>query len=478
MAAGSFIFENKVRPGCYIQIKGVPKASANMSERGTVVILMNADSGGLLTEISANDILTGGSSAKGFPLSMFTDTTSILNYVYPYANKIIVGRLNYGGTKASAILLYASDETATLTATANFDGTFGNRLSVLIIAEETGQGKYKGEGFFVRTSLDGEVVNEQNVKNPSDLKDNDYVSFKKADSLSALSAVSAVDLSDGENGSESDANLTKILSKLTGMSWNTLGFCGQDTNKSVIDTYIRNLRENKGKYRQAVMYNSSTSDYEGVISTIQAFAVDGDDLEYLENTQSDPGEETKRQVALRLREMFAVAFVAAITAGSDVNVSNTYAPVPSNVIEVIPTVDDEIVEALLATGELTFTRNSQNNIVIEKDINTLQTYTQTRTAPFSKNRVIRCLDELSNTKVKIWEEMFIGKIDNNVTGRNLLKSQIMSVIQNLVKVGALNESDTQIVVEQGDDVDKVRSYETVRPIDAMEQLYSYVTVLG
>ena len=34
MAAGSFIFENKVRPGCYIQIKGVPKASANMSERG------------------------------------------------------------------------------------------------------------------------------------------------------------------------------------------------------------------------------------------------------------------------------------------------------------------------------------------------------------------------------------------------------------------------------------------------------------
>ena len=44
MAAGSFLFENKLRPGCYIQIKGVPKASSNMSERGTVVILMNADS--------------------------------------------------------------------------------------------------------------------------------------------------------------------------------------------------------------------------------------------------------------------------------------------------------------------------------------------------------------------------------------------------------------------------------------------------
>lgn len=478
MAAGSFLFENKLRPGCYIQIKGVPKASANMSERGTVVILMNADSGGLLTEISANDILTGGSSAKGFPLSMFTDTKNILNYVYPYVNKLIIGRLNYGGTAAGARILGTS-ESPQLTATANYNGTFGNGLSVIIVAEATGEGKYKGQGFFVRTSLNGEVVDEQNIKLPNELRDNDYLSFTKADSLSALSAVAAVDLAGGTNGTESDGNLTKILGKLTGMSWNTLGFCGKDTNRSVIDTYIKNIRENKGKYRQGVLFNNGSSDYEGIISPFQAFAVDDDDVDWLDTEITDPTEEAERQAALRLRQMFAVGFVAAITAGSDVNISNTYAPVPANVIEVIPAPDeDEDVEADLRLGLLTFTHNSRNQIVIEKDINTLHTYTQTRTVPFSKNRVIRCLDELSNTKVMVWEEMFIGKIDNNVTGRNLLKSQIMTIIQNLVKVGALNESDTQIIVEQGDDPDKVRSYETVRPIDAMEQLYSYVTVLG
>jgi hypothetical protein len=478
MAAGSFLFENKLRPGCYIQIKGVPKASANMSERGTVVILMNADSGGLLTEISANDILTGGSSAKGFPLSMFTDTKSILNYVYPYVNKLFIGRLNSGGDKAQAVVL-SDGGNPLLTAKANYDGTFGNGLSVMIVAEASGEGKYKGQGFFVRTSLNGEVVDEQNVKLPSELKDNDYLSFIKADALSALSAVAAVDLAGGSNGSESDGNLTKILNKLTGLSWNTLGFCGKDANKIVIDTYIKNLRENKGKYRQAVLFDYAASDYEGVISPFQAFAVDDDDVDWLETESEDADEEAERQAALRLRKMFAVGFVAAITAGSDVNISNTYAPVPANVIEVIPAPDeDSDVEEDLKAGLLTFTHNSANRIVIEKDINTLHTYTQTRTAPFSKNRVIRCLDELSNTKVMVWEEMFIGKIDNNVTGRNLLKSQIMSIIQNLVKVGALNESDTQIVVEPGDDPDKVRSYETVRPIDAMEQLYSYVTVLG
>lgn len=478
MAAGSFLFENKLRPGCYIQIKGVPKASANMSERGTVVILMNADSGGLLTEISANDILTGGSSAKGFPLSMFTDTKNILNYVYPYVNKLIIGRLNYGGTAASARILGTS-ESPQLTATANYNGTFGNGLSVIIVAEATGEGKYKGQGFFVRTSLNGEVVDEQNIKLPNELRDNDYLSFTKADSLVALSAVAAVDLAGGTNGTESDSNLTKILGKLTGMSWNTLGFCGKDANRSVIDTYIKNIRENKGKYRQGVLFNNSSSDYEGIISPFQAFAVDDDDVDWLDTESSDPTEEAERLAALRLRQMFAVGFVAAITAGSDVNISNTYAPVPANVIEVIPAPDeDEDVEADLRAGLLTFTHNSRNQIVIEKDINTLHTYTQTRTVPFSKNRVIRCLDELSNTKVMVWEEMFIGKIDNNVTGRNLLKSQIMAIIQNLVKVGALNESDTVIIVEPGDDPDKVRSYETVRPIDAMEQLYSYVTVLG
>ena len=586
MAAGSFLFENKLRPGCYIQIKGVPKASGNMSERGTAVILMNADSGGLLTEISANDILTGSCASKGFPLSMFTDTKSILNYVYPYVNKLYIGRLNSGGNKAQAVILSsgtpavaasgsvdvdgntlvatavtpgvagnslkvilsvksaddaevvirdgvggtladveipglisgsaglaemnvaplsnyvifsgeapvglsttkqivlsggadASAGESLLTAKANYDGTFGNKLSVMIVAEETGEGKYKGAGFFVRTSLSGEVVDEQNVKLPSDIRANDYLQFIKSDNLVSLSAVASVDLAGGTNGSESDNNLTRILSKLVGTSWNTIGFCGKDSNRTVIDTYIKNLRENKGKYRQAVLFNNSASDYEGVISPFQAFAVDDDDVDWLETEQSDPTEEAARLAALRERQMFAVAFVTAITAGSDVNVSNTYAPVPANVVEVIPvSYEDEDIEDELKSGLLTFTHNSRNNIVIEKDINTLHTFTQTRTVPFSKNRVIRCLDELSNTKVMVWEEMFVGKIDNNPTGRNLLKSQILTIIDNLASVGALSNSDSKVIVEQGDDPDKVRSYESVRPIDAMEQLYSYVTVLG
>lgn len=579
MAAGSFLFENKLRPGCYIQLKGVPKASANMSERGTVVILMNADSGGLLTEISANDILTGGSSAKGFPLSMFTDTKSILNYVYPYVNKLLIGRLNFGGTKASAAVLsktipasvasatqsgvtitakqagaagngisvsFAGDspnyDTATvvvsnggsswtfsnqttvaalnseamadptcpvtfggsgslpfpetpvsatlsggadessepsLTARAKYDGIMGNKLSVIIVAEENGEGKYRGQGFFVRTSLDGGLVDEQNVKLPSELKNNDYLQFIMAEDITALSAVAAVDLSGGTNGEESDTNLTKILGKLVGQSWNTLGFCGKDLNRGIVNTFIYNIRENKGKYRQGVLFNHGSSDYEGIISTFQAFAVDDDDVDWLETEQTDPAEEAERLAALRLRQMFAVGFVAAITAGSDVNISNTYAPVPENVIEVIPAPDeDEDVESDLKAGLLTFTHNSSNNIVIERDINTLHTYTQTRTAPFSKNRVVRCLDELSNTKVMVWEDMFIGKIDNDVTGRNLFKSQVMAIIDNLAKAGALSGNESQVIVEPGDDPDKVRSYETVRPIDAMEQLYSYVTVLG
>lgn len=586
MAAGSFLVENKLRPGCYIQIKGVPKASSDMSERGTVVVLMNADSGALLTNITANDILTGGSSAKGFPLSMFTDTKGILNYVYPYVNEIYIGRLNYGGTKAQAVLLSSGTPAVAahgsvsvdgntlvatavtpgvagntlkvmlsvkaadvaeivimdgegspladaeipglisgsaglaemnvaplsnyvvfsgdapvglsstkqivlsggadaivgenlLTAKANYDGTFGNKLSVLIVAEASGEGKYKGEGFFVKTSLDGEVVDNQNVKLPSELKGNDYITFIKSSGLSALSAVASVDLTGGTNGTESDGNLTKILGRLKELQWNTLAFCGKATNKTVINSYINNLRENRGKYRQAVLFNNASSDYEGVISPFQAFVVDDDDIDWLETENSDPAEEALRLEALRIRQLFAVAFVAAITAGSDVNISNSHAPVPANVTAVIPAPDeDPDVEDDLRAGLLTFTRDSSNQIVIEKDINTLHTYTQIKTAPFSKNRVIRTLDELSNTKVLVWERMFIGKIDNNSTGRNLLKIQILAIIKRLADLGALVPEDSVVTVEPGDDVDKVRSYEMVRPIDSMEQLYSYVTVLG
>lgn len=556
MAAGSFLFENKLRPGCYIQIKGVPKASSDMSERGTVAILMNSDSGGLITELSANDILTGSSASKGFPLSSFTDTKSILNYVYPYVNKLVIGRLNSGGTKASVVLIrqgsgihqmrpWTTDSTGAgqqsaidtdgndyykqdgctytatgvpdgvsdfnvlwdsldkiyfgytvdvapvtfgdiklhilsttgtplLTAQAKFDGTFGNKLSVIIVAEAAGEGKYHGQGFFLRTSIDGEVVDEQNIKLPSEIKDNDYVTFIKAQGLTELSAIAAADLSGGTNGSESDTNLTKILSKLSGMAWNTLGFCGKDENRAVIETYIRNLRENKGKYRQGVIFDWENADYEGIISPFQAFAVDDDDVELLE-----AGSTEEAVAALELRKRFVVGFVAAITAGADVNISNTYHDVPQNVIDVIPIYDeDEDVEDLLRLGAFVFSHDSDGNIVVEKDINTLHTYTQTRTQPFSKNRVIRALDELSNTKVMIWERNFIGKIDNDDMGRTLLYNQILKIVKNLINIGAFADYDYSIVVEQGEDVDKVRTYEQVRPIDSMEQLYSYVTVLG
>lgn len=473
MAAGSFLFENKLRPGCYIQIKGVPKASSNMSERGVVVILMNADSGGLVTEISANDILTGASASKGFPLSMFTDTKSILNYVYPYVNKIVIGRLNAGGTKAQVYVLGDSETTASLLAQANFGGTAANKLSVVIVAEASGEGKYHGEGFFVRTTLDGELVDEQNVKLPSELKANDYISFTVGETLAALSAVAAKDLVGGTNGTESDSNLTNILSKLTTMAWNTLGFCGKDTNRSVIETYINNLREKKGKYRQGVVFNYTAADYEGIISPFQAFAVDDDDIEALEAGGAGVAD------AIALRQRFVIGFVAAITAGADVNISNTYHAVPSNVTAVIPIYDeDEDVDSYLENGAFIFTHDSKGNIVVEKDVNTLHTYTQKRTPPFSKNRVIRALDEMSNTKVQIWESDFIGKIDNNDMGRTLLYNQIVKIIKTLISIGAFAESDYSVVVEQGDDVDKVRTYEQVRPVDSMEQLYSYVTVLG
>ena len=101
-----------------------------------------------------------------------------------------------------------------------------------------------------------------------------------------------------------------------------------------------------------------------------------------------------------------------------------------------------------------------------------------RTRPFSKNRVIRCLDEESNTKTLVWERSFIGKIDNNETGRNLFKAQVLRIIDDLVSIGAVSSGEIEVIVEQGDTPDSVRSYERLRPIDAMEILYSYVTVLG
>lgn len=466
MAAGSFIFENKVRPGAYIQMKGSASASNLMSERGIVALIGEFDTGGLVTEISGSDILSGKCADKGFPVELFTDQSSPLYYAYPYVNKMIICRSNVSTSEAASAL------TGVLSVTAKSAGSGGNDISI-IISGEVG-------AWVVKTSVGGRVMDSQSVASVADLADNVHVRFDLGSGELVEDDLGTHDLSGGESGEADADDITSILSQLKNLSWNTLGYCqsmeapevgpGKDENVGLILAYARDIRENVGKWRQVVVYcspneSSSFADYEGVIVVEQCFKV---------KDYANIGS------LLTLKPAASVAFYAAITAGSDVGVSNTYALLPSSVISVTPTFDDtESVIEQIKLGRAIFTSRSDGLFVIEQDINSLHTFTPDRTYPFSKNRCIRALDEIANTKVMAWERMYCGKVDNTDVGRTLFKSEVVRILRDIQNAGGIHDfSVDDVTVEAGNNVNEIRSYEQVRPTDSMEILYSYVTVIG
>ena len=71
----------------------------------------------------------------------------------------------------------------------------------------------------------------------------------------------------------------------------------------------------------------------------------------------------------------------------------------------------------------------------------------------------------------------MGKIDNNESGRGLFKTDIIVYFNELMRIGAIQNFETDdIVVRQGVELDAVVVDLYVQPVDSMEKLYMTVNV--
>ena len=222
----------------------------------------------------------------------------------------------------------------------------------------------------------------------------------------------------------------------------------------LVKDFIELCREDLGKKAQAVCYNYNT-DYEGIIKTSQGF-----------KTATDT-------VSPELFQLYA----ASITAGAAVDESNT-CRVVEDAIDIINYYDDKEIEEKLQEGWFILSERQDGVILIEQDINSLHTFTTDKNKAFSKNRVIRTLDEIGNTAALIFNRNYAGKVDNNDNGRNLYKGELINLCSQLQDLGALqnfNGAD-DITIMQGTDVDAVVCEFTIQPVDSMEKLYMTVNV--
>lgn len=447
---GTFLVQNKVRPGAYINFVAVPQSLMNVSDRGiaTMALPMSWGPQGEIIDILSSDLTDGSSLAKiGYSS---TDVESLLFRIcLQNCYRLKAWRLDTGGTKASATI--GTGETA-LKPTAKYAGICGNDIKIVIVKDDDSGSTYTVETLYkgIRKDIQSKLTS------PTLLEDNDWVDWNVT-KQTVFTATAATSLTGGENGTVTESTAyTDYWAKMKTETWNTMGLLSEDaTVKTAFCEYIKDLRENEGVKVQGCVYDKATYDYEGIISSDQGYKTEVEEIS----------------------EVNFVAWVTGATAGAEINESNTHKTVQDAVEIIGELTNTEIIDAL-NSGKFVISKLRSGTIVVEKDINTLHTFTTDRSYDFSKNRVIRVLDEMGNTVMNTWDENYCGKLDNDADGRNVYKADLVSYGNTLQGIHAITNflGADDIEVLMGDDVDSVVVNWPVQPVDSMEKLYMTFTV--
>lgn len=443
MAGGTFLTQNKIRPGAYINFKGVAKPLSSLGTRGIMTMPVPMSWGATITELLSTDLIDGKSLPK-IGYTALDEESQIFREALKNAYKAIVYRLDTGGTKATAVL-------TPLTATAKYAGIVGNEISVSVV-ENTA-----ANAFDVITIFRNVEKDRQTVTTVGALEDNDWVVFSGTGNVVANAGVT---LAGGTNGTVSDATYKNYRDAIKAYNWNTMAI-PQDASSQTQDfiTFIESQRDTFGKKVQAVLYNVE-ADYEGIISVAQGYKTT---------------DETISPTTF-------VAYVAGLTAGANPNESNTYHVIPGAVSIVYPNGvtpygNEEIIEGL-QNGKFILSTRQDGAVVVEQDINTLHTFTPDKGYAFSKNRVIRTLDEINNSVALVFERSYVGKVNSNDDGRNIFKSDIINYLNTLQNISAIRAFDPAVDIQiyAGEAIDAIVVDLAVQPVDSMEKLYMTIMV--
>lgn len=449
-AGGTWTVQNKVRPGAYINFVSVPSTIGTLGQRGTVAVGMPMTWGpaGELIHLTGDELLNGASLAKIGVTA--TDTEASLPYRVALAGcfNALLYRTDIGGTKATATIL-----ADTLTVSAKYAGSTGNKITVVTVKDKPDTGY-----FTIQVMLSNILKESFIVKKITELKDieSDFVEFEVKNESATIPETAGTSLEGGTNGTVNKEQYPTFWSLLDTKDFQCIAM--YDTDAAVaplLKDKVKLWREKRGKKVQAVVHDYTSADYEGIISVNQGF-----------KTPTETVDTT----------LFPI-WVASMTAGAEVNESLTAAVVENGVEIINPIAEDEIEDAL-NIGSFVLSYRQDGAVCVEKDINTLHTFTVDKNYAFSKNRVIRCLDEIGNSVALTFNRNYAGKVDNNSIGRNQYKTEIISLMDTMVGIGAIQNFDGagDVTVLPGKSVDAVVVDLIVQPVDSMEKLYMTVNV--
>lgn len=433
LGGGTFQTQNKILPGAYINFVSVNRASAVLSDRGTVAVPLILDWGpeSEVFEVEGSDFYKNSENIFGYGYSELKMRN--LRELFRHTKKAVCYRLGTDGVKASNV--YAE---------AKYPGVRGNDITISV------QASIDNEGYStVKTLLDGKVKDTQTVQSANDLKENDWVVFKEQESLTVTSGTA---LSGGKNSTTTGECYQSFLNKLETYSFNIL-CCNSndDLTKGLFTAFTKRMREEVGVKFQTVLYKYESANDVGVIS--------------IEN----------KVINTDAAEHDLVYWVSGAEAECMVNRSLSNMEYDGELSVNVEYTQNQLIGAI-NSGSFVFHR-SNNLVRVLSDINTLVNTTQTTGEDFKNNQTVRITDQIANDVAVLFGQKYYGKINNDNSGRIALKNDILYILQALFELGAIEEiGNDSLVVNQGENKKSVTVDMSIVAISAMEQLYMQVNV--
>lgn len=448
LGGGTWLFQNKKLPGTYINFVSKDRAMTDIADRGYAALALEFDWGKSDEIVRVDAEAFQKHSQELFGYDFGHDKMRPLRELFRNLKTAYIYRLNGGGEKASCTQ-----------AKALCAGTRGNDLSVSIQADPDLE-----EAFVVTTYLKTDEVlkavdRQAGVKTFEDLQSNDFVEFT---GKGKLTTVANSPLSGGSNGSEVVVgDYQKFLELIEAYYFNILAYAGSDTKiQDLFVQFTKRCRDDLGAKFQLVIYGKEGVNYEGVIS--------------LKNKVKDKGAEVGS----------LVYWLAGAEASCAMNASITN-KIYDGEYDVDTALKQYELEQAMRSGMLilhsvsdSVSGNVAGDTRVLTDINTFTEFTKDKNGDFSLNQVIRVLDNLAIDLARIFNRAYLGKVQNDRSGRVSLWKDGVALFEEYQRVRAIQEfaEEDLPIPTQGQEKTAVLWTFHVQPTACMEKLYVSVIV--
>ena len=479
MAGGTWKMQNKVRPGVYINVKGDSKPVLTTS-LGRLLMFQNKPLGwgknGIIELTATSDFtaLTGHNSTD--------EVLAPVHEALKNAETVLLLNDFTGGAKATGT------KSGVYTVNAKYAGEQGNNINVSFVPSPVA-GDANTQDVTVTTIFGTKQVDQVKITLPKATTDaiakagltkeeqleihNDYVDITfgtPAEVTSELAAkgeyplytaifngltqsASNVTLTSGASGTNNVVNdMHDYLENEYYAVATTAGWEESSNIHKLLAEEIKLLRENVGIKVRAVIPNTTNVayNYEGVSTVLNGYVLN-------DGTVITPN--------------IAAARFAGMSASATPDQALTYTQL-DDAMEASPKLNNDKTIAALNAGQIVFTTLAGSRVVIEQDINSLTKFTSEKSKDFSKNKIIRTLDEICTNTTQTFETSFLGKVSNNEAGRNVFKANRIGYLTDLQNKNMIRDfENSDLTLSQGDEKDAVLMELYVTPVDAMEKLY-------